>query len=317
MQDNTTKATTENEVHLREVTGRLSGFFSSILDGIFGFYQTLIRNKWTTLFLIGLGVALGIVLHLIAKPSYKNVMVVSTNYNSNEYFYNTIKNYRSLVVNAANRKDSLLLSKISGIKAEPIPNAYELLLSNYQNLQAFKVLSDRGIDLEKYLKSKVAEKNYRYHKLTFVTNVPKDSTELVIDHFFKTINATTYFNERKKFEKANIQIKRQQLQQSVDQLNAIFENMGNSSNAHVALNDYSNMEDLLMSKEYLLNQINMLDVENLENDEVIYNVFKNINLNNQFPIPTYLYLPIVFLILYGISIKIKNRYIAYTNRTKE
>lgn len=316
MQQDTTKHHSENEVELSHVTSRVSGFFNSILESFFSLFQILIHYKWISLVLIVLGVGIGILSKIIGKPSFKNELVVSTNYNSNEYLYSTLKSYRSLITNAKSPQDSLLLSKVSGIKAEPIPNAYEFLLSNYQNLQAFKVMADRGMDIEKYLKSKVAEKNYRYHKLTFTTNVPKDSTKIVITHLLNKLNETEYFNDRKKFEKLNIQNKRIQLQKSVDQLNGIFESFGaNGNTSGVNLNDYSNMDELFMSKEYLLNQINLLDVENLENDKVIYDVFQNINQKKSFPIPGFIILPIVFLLLFVLGVRLRNKYVEFSKHS--
>lgn len=311
--ENTSKQFSENEVDLNNVTGRISGFFNSILERFFEFLQTLFRFKWVTLFLVFLGVGLGIVSEFFKKPSYKNNIIVSTNYNSNDYFYSTIKSYKSVILKAKKPQDSLLLSKVSEIEAEPMPDAYEFLLSNYQNMKAFKILSDHGIDLEKYLKSKIAEKNYRYHKISLVTSVPKDSTQVVIDHFLLTLNDTNYFNERKKFEKTNIQNKRLELQKSVDQLNGIFENFGKKDvTSGVNLNDYSNMEELFMSKEYLLNQINLLDVQNLENDKVIFDVYQNINIKKSFPIPLYIIFPILFLVLFVMANGLRNKYISFS-----
>lgn len=317
MQNNIPNPTSENEIELQNVVGRVSGFFNSILESFFQFFQTLLRYKWLVSGIVLAGIGLGIWSEISPKPKFKNVLVVAANYNSNEYLYTSVDNFRSLVNNASSKKDSLLLSKVSGIEVEPIPNAYEFLLSNYQNLQAFKVMSDRGIDLEKYFKSKIAEKNYRYHQLSFTTSVPKDSTDLVIDHLLSKLNDTKYFNERKTFEKLNIQNKRLQLQKSVDQLNGIFESFGSSaSTSGVNLNDYSNMEELFMSKEYLLNQINMLDVENLENDQVIFNVFRNTNTKISSLIPAFIYLPILFVMLFGAFISVRNKYLIFTKRSK-
>lgn len=317
MQNNIPNPTSENEIELQNVVGRVSGFFNSILESFFQFFQTLLRYKWLVSGIVLAGIGLGIWSEISPKPKFKNVLVVAANYNSNEYLYTSVDNFRSLVNNASSKKDSLLLSKVSGLEVEPIPNAYEFLLSNYQNLQAFKVMSDRGIDLEKYFKSKIAEKNYRYHQLSFTTSVPKDSTDLVIDHLLSKLNDTKYFNERKTFEKLNIQNKRLQLQKSVDQLNGIFESFGSSaSTSGVNLNDYSNMEELFMSKEYLLNQINMLDVENLENDQVIFNVFRNTNTKISSLIPAFIYLPILFVMLFGAFISVRNKYLIFTKRSK-
>lgn len=316
--ENTNEQLSSNEVDLSNVTNRVSGFFNAILEFFFEFIQRLIRYKWISLFLIFLGVGLGIMMRFFEKPAFKNDIVVATNYNSNEYLYNTIKTYKSLVSKAKTPQDSLLLSKVVGIKCEPIPDAYGFLLANYQNMQAFKIMSDRGIDLEKYLKSKIAEKNYRYHTLSFTTTVPKDSTQIVINQLLKSLNETEYFNVRKKFEKGNIQNKRLELQKSVDQLNAIFASLGsNESTSGVNLNDYSNMEQLFMSKEYLLNQINLLDVENLENDKVIYDVFQSINQKKSFPIPAFILLPILFLSLFGVVIGIRNKYILFSKKSKD
>ena len=313
MQDNYSNVQkSENEVEIEQVGQKISGFFNSILESIFSFFISLWKYKWITLSAIVLGLALGIVLEITKKPSYNNEVVVAANFGSNDYLYSNLKKFSTLRANADSPKDSLLLSKISSIEIEPLQDGYTFILSNYYNLQAFRLLSDRGIDLEKYFKSKMAEKNYRYHSITFKTSVPKDSTEIVINHLLDKLNATTYFNSRMAFEKNNIQMKRNELIKSVEQLNSIFSNFGNAT-AGVSLNDYSNMEELFMSKEYLLNQINRLEVEQLESSKVIFDIYRNTNAKG-FSIPAFLYLPILFVLLLGISLYLYTKYQMFSKK---
>lgn len=305
----------ENEVELGNFTNRISGFFDSILAVFFKFIQLLYRNKWITLALIALGIGLGILSTLTSKTKFKSEIIVATNYNSNEYLYSKIKGFSAIKAAANNPKDSILFTSVKSIEVEPVYNAFDFLLSNYQRMEAFRILTERGIDLEKYLKSKVAEQNYRYHKITVVTEKVPDSTDLILNHILAKFNDTDYFQKRMQFEKVNLQEKRIQLQRSVNQLNGMFESFGKTqtTGSTVTSNDYSDMDKLFMSKEYLLDQINYIDAELLESDKVIFDVFRNVNKQVSFPIPPFIYLPLLFVLFYGIFVNLKNRYKKYTS----
>src|SRR5690606_25106795 len=235
----------ENEVELGNFTNRVSGFFDSMLASFFKFIQLLYRNKWYTLTLVVVGIALGLFQIFTAKPKFKSEVIVAANYNSNEYLYTKVKNFSAMKAAAATPIDSIFLTPIKSIEVEPVYNAFDFLLSSYQRMEAFRILTERGIDLEKYLKSKVAEKSYRYHKLTIVTEILPDSTGRVIDHYLGLMNDTDYFKNRMQFEKVNLKEKRDQLQRSVDQLNGMFESFGKeTSGSTVTSNDYSDMDKL-------------------------------------------------------------------------
>lgn len=314
MQEKPLNQNSDNEVELGNFTGRVSNFFDSILSGIFNFIQLLYRNKWITLSLIVIGVALGFLQTFLSKPKFKNEVIVAANFNSNEYLYSKVKNFGAMKAAASTPLDSILLTGISSVDIEPVYNAFDFLLSNYQRMEAFRILSERGIDIEKYLKSKVAEKSYRYHKITFVTEIKPDSTDLVINNFLDKVNSTDYFKKRMQFEKVNLAAKREELQRSVDQLNGMFESFGKESTngATVTSNDYSDMDKLFMSKEYLLDQINFIDAELLESDKVVFDVFRTVNKSTGFPIPPFIYLPLIFILIFGIYVNLKNKYKRFT-----
>jgi len=313
MHNETQTKHSENEVELGNFTNRVSGFFDSMLASFFKFIQLLYRNKWYTLTLVVVGIALGLFQIFTAKPKFKSEVIVAANYNSNEYLYTKVKNFSAMKAAAATPIDSIFLTPIKSIEVEPVYNAFDFLLSSYQRMEAFRILTERGIDLEKYLKSKVAEKSYRYHKLTIVTEILPDSTGRVIDHYLGLMNDTDYFKNRMQFEKVNLKEKRDQLQRSVDQLNGMFESFGKeTSGSTVTSNDYSDMDKLFMSKEYLLDQINFIDAELLEGDKVIFDVFRSVNKPVNFPVPPFIYLPLLFIILYGIFLTLKNKYKRFT-----
>src|SRR5690606_29350471 len=140
-----------NEVEIEQVGQKISGFFNSILESIFSFFISLWKYKWITLSAIVLGLALGIVLEITKKPSYNNEVVVAANFGSNDYLYSNLKKFSTLIATADCPIDMWLLSNISSIEFEPLQHGYTFRLSNYYNLQAFRLLSDRGIDLEKYI----------------------------------------------------------------------------------------------------------------------------------------------------------------------
>jgi len=136
------------------------------------------------------------------------------------------------------------------------------------------------------------------------------------NNYLEKINQTSYFKQRMQFEKVNLSAKRDQLQRSVDQLNGMFESFGKTpvSGSTVTSNDYSDMDKLFMSKEYLLDQINLIDAELLESDKVIFDVFRTVNKSVGFFVPPFIYLPLLFVLLFGIFVNLKNKYKKFTTK---
>ncbi len=102
MQEKPLNQNSDNEVELGNFTGRVSNFFDSFLGGIFNFIQLLYRNKWITLSLILIGVALGFLQTFLSKPKFKNEVIVAANFNSNEYLYSKVKNFGAMKAAASN-----------------------------------------------------------------------------------------------------------------------------------------------------------------------------------------------------------------------
>src|SRR5690606_19204768 len=112
MQEKLSNHNSDNEVELGNFTGRVSNFFDSFLSGIFNFIHLLYRNKWITLALIVVGIALGFLQTFTSKPKFKSEVIVAANFNSNEYLYSKVKNFGAMKAAASTPLDSILLTGI-------------------------------------------------------------------------------------------------------------------------------------------------------------------------------------------------------------
>src|SRR5690606_33009300 len=133
----------ENEVELGNFTNRISGFFDSILAGLFKFIQLLYRNKWITLALIALGIGLGILSTLTSKRRCTSEIIVATDYTSTEHVDAKIKGCSAIKAAASNPQHSILFTSVKSRGVEPVYNAFDFLLSNYQRREAFRILTER------------------------------------------------------------------------------------------------------------------------------------------------------------------------------
>src|SRR5690606_36981163 len=116
-------------------------------------------------------------------------------------------------------------NEVYKLKIEPIYDAYNYVLTDPVHLEAFKVLSERGIDIEKYSKSKLASKNYKYHLLTVYTD-GLGKTDLSIEKILEELNSDAYFNQRKEIENANTLAKRAEIAKSIEHVNGLFQRLG-------------------------------------------------------------------------------------------
>ena len=287
----------EQEIDVKHLTNRIEGTYDNLIFSIYRLLRFFKRRWYVILLLIGVGIGLGMYLDSTKSSRLRHELLIVPNYGSVDYIYQKIENYDRLDLNkeliASNAGN-----EVYKLKIEPVYDAYNYILTDPIHFEAFKTLSERAIDLEKYSKSKLASKNYKYHTLTVYTDGFGD-TEMTLDKILEELNSDEYFNKRKEIEKNNIVAKRAEVAKSIEQINGLFERLGSENKVNdITLNAYPELPDLLTAKEGLLKQLNAIDVQMIEQNKVVYLATKIMNIKVSPLLPSFIVLPFLFLFCY-------------------
>lgn len=286
-----------NEVDVKFMAQRANGFYNNFIFNIYRLLRFFIRRWYVFLALLIVGIALGMYVDSTKSSRLRHELIVVPNFGSIDYLNQKVKDYDRLKLN----KNLISLNagnEVYKLKIEPIYDAYNYVLTDPVHLDAFKVLSDRGIDIEKYSKSKLASKNYKYHLLTVYTD-GLGKTDLTIDKIIEELNKDTYFNQRKEIEKRNTLAKRLEIAKSIEHVNGLFQRLGSENKVNdITMNAYPELADLLTAKEGLLKQLNAVDVQLIEQDKVVYVATKFMNIPVSPFLPYFITLPLFFILIY-------------------
>ncbi|WCM41194.1 hypothetical protein MG290_09515 [Flavobacterium sp. CBA20B-1] len=287
----------EKEVDVKYMANRAGNFYNKMLYSIYRLLRFVKKRWYVFLVLIAVGVGLGIYMNASKSSRLRHELIVVPNFGSIDYLNQKIKDYDRLKLN----KELISLNagnEVYDLKIEPIYDAYNYILTDPVHFEAFKVLSDRAIDMEKYSKSKLASKNYKYHVLTVYTD-GLGNTDLTIDKVLEDLNSDTYFNQRKNIEKANTLAKRTEISRSIEQVNGLFERLGSENKVNdITMNAYPELADMLTAKEALLKQLNAVDVQLIEQEQVVYLATKMMNIPVRPFLPYFITLPFLFVVCY-------------------
>ncbi len=286
-----------NEVDVKFMAQRANGFYNNFILSIYRLLRFIVRRWYVFLGLLIVGIALGMYVDSTKSSRLRHELIVVPNFGSIDYLNQKIKDYDRLDLN----KKLISLNagnEVYKLKIEPIYDAYNYVLTDPVHLEAFKVLSERGIDIEKYSKSKLASKNYKYHLLTVYTD-GLGKTDLSIEKILEELNSDAYFNQRKEIENANTLAKRAEIAKSIEHVNGLFQRLGSENKVNdITMNAYPELADLLTAKEGLMKQLNAVDVQLIEQDKVVYVATKFMNIAVSPFLPYYITLPLFFMFLY-------------------
>lgn len=311
MQENQSNQNSDipNEVDVKYMAQRANGFYNNFILSIYRLVRFFVRRWYVFLGLLIVGIALGIYVDSTKSSRLRHELIVVPNFGSIDYVNQKIEDYDRLALN----KNLIALNagnEVYKVKIEPIYDAYNYILTDPIHLEAFKILSDRGIDIEKYSKSKLASKNYKYHLLTVYTE-GFGKTDLSIEKILEELNNDAYFNKRKEIEKTNTLAKRVEIAKSVEHINGLFQRLGSENKVNdITMNAYPELSELLTAKEGLMKQMNAVDIQLIEQDKVVYVATKFMNIAVSPFLPYYITLPLflifVYIVIAYLNSKIKS-----------
>lgn len=293
MQEAQPKPSTNQEIDLNYLYQSLLHFVDAIGYSIYRIFRFLWNNWIITFSLLLLGFGLGYYFYSTDPKAYKQEVIVVPNFHSTSYLYAKIDNF-----NKSYKDPATGLSHISSIQVEPIVDVFQFVSDSKQNLEIAKYMSENTIEVNKFKKDSDIEKLYKYHKLTYYTDV-EDTDLKIYQNLMHYLNNDTYLKERQTIETAETQTKLQEHIASVENINNVFKKLGNVSENAKDLNVemYSQINDLMLTKKDLLNEITKVKVEIIEQTKIIYDASKNLNTQNKNVLKIILF-PVLFIFLF-------------------
>lgn len=288
--------TSENEVSIKHFSNNMSSIKNNFLLNIYKMIQFTIGKWWLVLCVLIIGGGLGYMIDASYNEKRFHKVLLVPNFGSTTYLYDMIE---SLNTSEVEQVPNIKLTKV---KIEPVHDAYNFILNDLGHMQAFKFLTERSIDVEKYAKSKMASKNYKFHTLKIYTDGNGDAN-ILVNNLLKYINKDPYFNKRKEIESPNTIEKRDEIQKTITAINGMLDAMGTERKANdLSLNSYTEIADVFLVKESLIRQLNAVEVQLAEQGKVFFDASRIMNIKDKLIFPAIIWIPLLFLfIFYNIS----------------
>src|SRR6218665_149591 len=296
------------EIDLSQISKKIGGLFENIFNSIFKGILFLKRNMvWVgALFVIGAG--MGFYLDKTIKV-YNSQIIVTPNFGSVDYLYSKIELINSQVKDG----DTLFLKNVIGIKDPskfkeitilPIADVYKFIENRDQNFEMIKLMSEDG-DIKKVLSDPMTSKNYPYHAISFST-VDETSDEKTIIPILKYLNDSDFYKKIQKEYVNNVKVKMVQNDSTITQIDAFLNtfkdnvNGSQKSDKLVYYNENSQLNDVIKTKDILVNEQGIHRIEMVNLDEIIKESSTTLNVKNTKTIngKMKIILPLLFIFLF-------------------
>lgn len=298
----------QDEIDLGYLFGKISGFFKSFVKLLFSVISFFIKYSIVIVVLILIGVGIGYYLDENKTEVFNNELIVIPNFESTQYLYNKVDALSSKLRDG----DAEFLQKIIGdnygdlrsIEAEPIVDIFNFASETREKVDLFKALTDKQ-DIPDYIKDPQNFQYYKYQQLT-VKVKGKEHSEEIINKLVAYFNDNEHFNEYLEIgSKANtfrIETSERMLSQ-IDTLLKVAGQVENNkkTSPSVLVNDNSQLNDLLESKERILFNLAKLYLLKVDQQEIIKVASINYNVSDfsGFYISNKVKYPILLVLLFS------------------
>ncbi len=274
MSTHTPKSADDQEIDLGSISRGIGKAVDSVGRLVFTSIRFFVRNIIIVGILIVLGVTIGIFLD--QGKSYDHQVIVSPNFGSTDYLYSKIQ----LLDAKINERDTAFLKKIGiqhprnllAIKIDPVVDVYRFVNSNELNFRTLELLADDG-DLNKIVKDNTTSKNYSYHLIS-LTSRGKISSDNMIGPIMDYLNTNSFYSVIQKTYIENIASKIKTNEMLISQIDAILQSIpestrGSSSGATIINSQTSQLNDVIRTKDELIEEQGKFRIELVSLDKII------------------------------------------------
>jgi uncharacterized membrane protein len=297
----------DQEIDLMQIFQKTGKLFDWINTFLFKCIQFFVKNAILILILLLIGVGLGFYLDA-SKKIYNHQITVTPNFGSTDYLYSKI----DLIESKIQEGDTIFIKEILGIKMpkeivkieiKPITDVYKFIENKTENFELIKLMAEDG-DIKKVLEENLTSKNYKFHTIYFQTKhiITKKSTIEPILHF---LNESEYYSKVQKEIVNNVQLKMIQNDTIIAQINGVLSGFSNTakgtkSNNLVYYNENTQLNDIIKTKESLINEQGFLRVDLVGLNSIVKENSSTLNIENTTSINGKLkfILPILFVCIF-------------------
>ncbi len=300
------------EIDLGQLAQKMNGLYEGFLNRIFSFMLFLKRNSIVLFILFIIGVGIGFYLDKKVK-TYNHQMIVLPNFGSTDYAYAQI----DLLQSKIKENDTLFLKeigivepkKLKEITIEPIIDVYKFVDNKTENFDLLKLMAEDG-NLDKIIEGKITSKNYPFHTLTFTTS-KLSSVDQTVEPILNFLNNSDYFKQIQKESLQNIQVKMNENDSIIAQINGVLNQFKNKMNSNtgdklVYFNENTQLNEIIKTKDLLIREQGSLRLDLVNLSKVVRDISfiinqketKGVNGKLKFVLPFLL----IFLFILGRSL---------------
>lgn len=277
----------DKEIDLSQLSKKIGGIIQSFVDWLFDGILFIRKNIVVigVLFIIGTG--LGFYLDKKTKI-YDHEVIVTPNFGSTDYLYSKI----FLIDSKIKEGDSIFLKKLgiknpsrfTRIEIEPIIDVYGFINNSDQNFELLKLMAEDG-DLKKIVKENMTSKNYKYHLISYTTREKSDEKS-TLTPVLNYLNDSDFYKKIQKEHLNNIAVKIKENDSIITQINGIMNQFSKAVNSNqksdklVYYNDNTQLNEVLKTKEGLINDQGAKRIELVISDKVIKEISTTLNVEN-------------------------------------
>jgi hypothetical protein len=297
----------DQEIDLTQISKKIGIFFQNINTFLFNCIQFFVKNAIVISILLVIGVGVGFYLD-VTKKIYNHQITVTPNFGSTDYLYSKI----DLIESKIQEGDTVFLKEVVGIQKpkeikkieiNPIADVYKFIENKPENFELIKLMAEDG-DIKKTIEDKLTSKNYTFHTITFQTKhiiTEKSAIEPIL-HF---LNESEYYSKVQKEMVNNVQLKMIQNDTIIAQINGVLSGFSNTakgtkSNNLVYYNENIQLNDIIKTKESLINEQGFLRVDLVGLNSIVKENSSILNIENNTSINGKLkfILPILFVCIF-------------------
>lgn len=311
------KKADDQEIDLSQISQKLGQSYESFQSWIFGGFLFVKRNLIVLIILFVIGVGLGVYLDKTSE-SYDNEIIVTPNFGSTQYTYAAIK----LINSKIKEGDTVFLKGIgiktpkyfSGIEIKPITDIYNFIGNKEQNFDLIKLMAEDG-DINKIIEDETTSMNYASHRLV-ITAKKKEGRKEIIDPVMNFLNSSNYYKIMQQSTIESIGLKIAANERTLNQIDSLLNEFssntkqGGKSDKLVYYNENTQLNDVLQTKNGLIQELAFKKIELLNSDKIVKERSAVLNIKNTENLhgKLKLILPILFVLIFVFFVFVKNFY---------
>ncbi|MGX7667855.1 hypothetical protein [Flavobacterium pedocola] len=277
----------DQEIDLNQLSKKIGDKIQFFIDWLFDGFLFLIRNKYIVGGLFVLGVGLGIYMDRSTKV-YDHQVIVTPNFESTDYLYAKI----DLINSKIKEGDTLFLKsigikspkKFSKIEIEPIVDVYRFIEGKEQNFEMLKLMAEDG-DLKKIVEENLTSKNYTYHSISYTTKGTTTEAKTMTP-ILNFLNDSEFYKRIQKEQVNNINVKIKENDSIIKQIDGVMNQFSKAVSSNqksdklVYYNENTQLNDVIKTKEALINEQGSKRLELVVSDKVIKDSSYTLNVKN-------------------------------------